>query len=163
MAESKWEIGLGSVNLAASALIATFTIFAFTGQNELFTEQGKQSDQLGTLIAETASLNRKVDTVVDRAAQIERKIEISQLSPSVMMAKAGFPVTSDVQLVWLGDEIVAFPRSPEAEQILKDKKYLPLQVDPTIAGYVLDQRAASIVKQVLDGMNVDGTPSPWRP
>lgn len=49
MAESKWAMGLGSVNLAASALIATFTIFAFTGQNELSTVQGKQSARLRVL------------------------------------------------------------------------------------------------------------------
>lgn len=46
---------------------------------------------------------------------------------------------------------------------MTDRNDLSLQVDPTIAGYGLGQRAANIVKQLFAGSSADDNPEPWLP
>lgn len=145
---------LATANLGVSAIIGAFVIYAVTGQNELYRLQGQQSAQLGQLIEATTRLedfNLKItnnfNNVDNKIDAVERKIELAQINPSTMMAKAGFSVDNDIQLVWFGNEVVAFPRTAEAEKTLQEKNYLQVKLNPAMEGYVLDAPTADIVKQ----------------
>jgi len=69
MADRKWTIALGWVNLAASAVIATVSLMAVTRQDDLLAGQGRQGAQLGSLIEATALLATGIDSLDRRTAR----------------------------------------------------------------------------------------------
>lgn len=154
-----------------TAIVATFAVFAFTGQNELFTQQGRQSAQLGQLIESTTALQSaiaavgerfslvaerfdKVDARFDRVdaliGSVDRKIELSSTSVRRLIENARIPIVEGVEFVSIGDQIVALPETQEARIRLMGKNLQEVDITPSVQGFIADAASAVIVRRIID-------------
>lgn len=138
------------INFAGLTLVAGLTGLVLTNQFAVAEKLGQQSTAIGTLISTTSDIQKQSMALSDRAKEIERRIQVSQMDVGSLMAKAGIPVGADMTFERIGEQVVAFPQTPEAEQKLKDRDFQPVQFTPSIGGFVADAATASIVKGVVD-------------
>lgn len=136
--------------LGAMALIGAISFTTLTNQWSTAETLGRHSAALGTLTQLAGETDRKLDALAGRADQIDRKIALETTDLSGLMAQAGIPVDENVKLVSIGQEVIALPQTDAAQRLLRERRWLPVQITPSVGGFVVDARSADLVRTVLE-------------
>jgi hypothetical protein len=138
------------LNIAVTGVVAAMAYTVMTNQWSTAQVLGQHTAAIGTLLDEIRDIKRSVVGLREKAATIETQLRVAQTDVVTLLADAGFPIDKNVKIVWVGEQFVLFPQTQAASDYLREQKFTPVQLTPSIAGFALDSRSANIVKAVVD-------------
>ncbi|MDY8111170.1 hypothetical protein U0C82_18800 [Fulvimarina sp. 2208YS6-2-32] len=138
-----------ALNLGATTLVGAFTAIAVTSQWSTAETLGRHTEILNQQTKLMEAQATRLDQLGTEINETNRRLQISQTDIGMHLASAGISVNEDVTMELISDQIVAFPMTTAAKQLLIDKNLEPIAITPAINGYVLDAQSVEIINGAI--------------